>query len=231
MIAASPSALGDGVLADPVPPPVDNPPEALVPPPVPGGAGNEGFTITPPVPGNEGLVPPDGLQGPIIFESRGDPGLTQPTGPIDGVPSGPRSTSPEGADSPKKAQVDSENQFAAGLAAGGYRVVQNPTEGPNPPLTPDRMITEGLNPEKNPDLLVEDRVFDTYTPETDSLRGIRNGMEEKITQKQTQRETVDLRNTTQTEASLRAYLRNNPIPGLKEVIVRTNEGYGRPFRP
>lgn len=114
----------------------------------------------------------------------------------------------------------------------GYRdVVQNPTEGPSPPLTPERIIKEGLSPEKDPDLLVEDRVFDTYTPETDRLSGIRDGMEATITEKQTQRETVDLRNTTQTEASLRAYLRANPIPGLKEVIIRTNEGFGRPFRP
>ena len=109
--------------------------------------------------------------------------------------------------------------------------MQNPTEGPNPPLTPERMVKEGLDPKKNPDLLVEDRVFDTYTPETDSLRGIRDGMEKKITGGQTQRETVDLRNTTQTEAPLRAYLRDNPISGLKEVIVRTNESIGRPFRP
>ena len=79
LIAAPPSVLGNGVLADPIPPPVppgppplvppqvDSPPEAFVPPPVPGQAGDEGLTILPPVPSNLPGMPVDGPQGPTIF--------------------------------------------------------------------------------------------------------------------------------------------------------------------
>ena len=214
-----------------VAPPAGSPPEALVPPPVPGQAGNEGFTATPALPGNEGLVPPDGLQGPQIFESRGDPGLTQPTGPIDGVPTGPRSVTEQDAASGRKAQVDSENQVADKLATMGYQVVQNPMEGSAPVLTPERMTAEGLNPSKNPDLLIGGRVFDTYTPVVDDASTIRSGIASKVDAGQTQRVVVDLRNTTQTEASLRAALQAQPIPGLKEVIILNNDGFGKFFRP
>ena len=56
----------------------------------------------------------------------------------------------------------------------------------------------GLNPDKQPDLLIEGRVFDTYTPETNRLDGIWDGIETKVADKQTHRIVVDLRNTTQT---------------------------------
>ena len=166
-----------------------------------------------------------------IVETRWDTGLTRPTAPIGGTPGGIRSTSEPGATSEKKAGIDSENQVADKTAAAGYPTIQNPTEGPNPPLTPERMIAEGLKPNKKPDLLLSNRVFDTYTPRVDAPASIRTGVAEKIEAGQTHRVVVDLRQTTQTEASVRAILRAQPISGLKEVIVLTEHGLGQPFRP
>jgi len=56
-------------------------------------------------------------------------------------------------------------------------------------------------------------------------------MEEKVAVGQTHRIVVDLRNTTHTEATIRAMLRERPIENLREVVVRTREGLGQPFRP
>ncbi len=82
LIVAPPSPLGDGVLADPilpplptfppplVPPQIDNQPEALVPPPSPSQTSNEGFTPTPLMPGDFSGMPIDGPQLPIILESN-----------------------------------------------------------------------------------------------------------------------------------------------------------------
>jgi len=170
-------------------------------------------------------------QGPTILESRDSSGLTRPSGPLGGVPSGPRSTTARNAPPDRKAQRDSENHVGDALARQGYRTVQNPTEGANPPLTPERMVAEGLGAKKDPDLLIEDRIFDTYTPEKDDAASVRNGIARKIEDKQTHRVVVDLRNTTQTEASVRAALRADPVEGLREVIIVTEEGVGQPFRP
>jgi hypothetical protein len=93
------------------------------------------------------------------------------------------------------------------------------------------MAAEGLKPYKNPDLLIENRIFDTYTPLTDDAASVRSGIAEKVYAGQTHRVVVDLRQTNQTEASVRSALRNAPVPGLKEVMVLSNEGLGQPFRP
>ena len=127
--------------------------------------------------------------------------------------------------------MDSENQVGDATASAGYRTVQNPTEGANPALTRERMMAEGLDPDKDPDLLLENRIWDTYTPEADKASSIRNGIQSKIDNKQTHRVVVDLRGTTQTEASVRAAIRANPLRGVKEVMFLTKNGLSRPFRP
>jgi hypothetical protein len=45
------------------------------------------------------------------------------------------------------------------------------------------------------------------------------------------RVVVDLRQTAQTQASVCAALRNEPVRNLKEVIFLTKDGLGQPFRP
>ena len=93
------------------------------------------------------------------------------------------------------------------------------------------MKAEGLNPRAKPDLLLENRVFDTYTPKADDAVSIRNGIADKVNAKQTRSMVVDLRHTTQTQDLIRDALKNNPVPGLKEVITLTKIGLGQPFRP
>ena len=169
--------------------------------------------------------------GPATLESRRDSGLTQPTGQIGGKPGGLRQTTAPGAESADKAQVDSENQVADATARAGYRTVQRPTDGPNRALTPERMKAEGLRPAADPDLLLENRIWDVYTPEADKASSIRNAIQDKIDKRQTHRVLVDLRGTTQTPASVRAAIREKPLQGVKEVMFFTNQGLAKPFRP
>ncbi|GJE71572.1 hypothetical protein CHKEEEPN_3119 [Methylorubrum podarium] len=181
----------------------------------------------PPLPGFGAADP--GLVGPTPLESRADPGLTMPTGALNGVPTGPRSNNVPGAAQSEKLQVDSENQVADRLAAQGYAVVQNPTVGPAPAFTRERMLELALDPDKNPDLLINGRVFDTYTPVVDEARSIRSGIFKKVDDRQTDRVVVDLRGTTQTDASVRAALRADPVTRLKEVLTLTEAGLRRAF--
>ncbi|GJE69600.1 hypothetical protein CHKEEEPN_1129 [Methylorubrum podarium] len=234
-----PSAGPPGMAPAPVLPGLEG-----VTPEAPGVAGPlPGLTAAPSAPPVPGLTPPEalpplpgfgaadpGLAGPTALESRSDPGLTRPMGAINGTPSGLRSSNVEGAELDDQQQVDSENQVADRLAAQGYAVVQNPTVGPAPALAPKQMEDLGLNPTRNPDLLLNGRVFDTYTPVVDKAEAVRGGIYVKVVEKkQTDRVVVDLRNTTQTDAAVRAALRADPVPGLKEVLTLTAAGLGRAF--
>ena len=205
--------------ANPAPPPVVPSSTAT---PVPDGP------LVPPHTGGATPVLPPGMN---IVESQGDPGLTRPTGPIGGVPTGLSPVSEAGASLERKAQVDSEIHVGGAFAAAGYNTVQQPTEGPNPAVTRERMLAEGLKPGRNPDLLLENRIWDIHTPETSRPAGIRRGIAGKVDAGQTHRVVVDVRGVGQTEAAVRAALRADPVPGLKEVVVVTEDGLGRPFRP
>jgi hypothetical protein len=188
-----------------------------------------GLTATPPLPAIPGFTPVN--PGPLVLErNEGDPGLTRPTGEIGGVPTGTRRVNREAAPPGEKAQVASEQEFADRLASQGYRVIQQPTVGDNPALTPERMRTLGLRETADPDLLVEGRVFDIYRPQGDDVATAWQGISDKVAvNRQTDRIALDLRGTSLTEADVRAALRANRIPGLAEVITLTDRGLGRAF--
>jgi Contact-dependent growth inhibition CdiA C-terminal domain len=188
-----------------------------------------GRTAAPPLPTLPGFTPVD--PGPLILErNEGDPGLTRPTGEIGGAPTGTRRVNREGATPEEKRQVASEQEFADRLASHGYRVIQQPTIGENPALTPERMRALGLRDTADPDLLVEGRVFDIYTPERDDADTVWQGIADKVAvRSQADRVAIDLRGTSLTEADVRAALRANRISGLKEVITLTDRGLGRAF--
>jgi hypothetical protein len=197
-------------------------PMADPPPPLPG------FTTTPPPPALPGFTPVN--PGPLVLErNEGNRSLTRPTGEIGGVPTGTRRGNREGATPDQKLQVASEQEFADRLASQGYRVIQQPTVGEKPALTPEKMRALGLRETANPDLLVEGRVFDIYTPERDNADTVWNGIADKVVERQADRIALDLRGTSLTEADVRAALRANRIPGLKEVITLTDRGLGRAF--
>ena len=196
-------------MADPLPPP-------------------PGFTTTPPLPAVPGFTPV--ITGPLVLErNEGNPGLTRPTAEIGGVPTGTRPVNRQDATPEKKQQIASEQEFADRLAAQGYRVIQQPTVGENPALTPERMRSLGLRETADPDLLVEGRVFDIYTPERDNVDTAWQGIADKVAKGQADRIALDLRGTSLTEADVRAALRANRVPGLKEVITLTDLGLGRAF--
>ena len=165
------------------------------------------------------------------MESQADPGLTRPTGPIGGAPTGLRPVSEAGASPADKAQVDSELHVGGAFAGAGYQTEQQPTRGANAAAVRQQMQAEGLNPDKNPDLRVEGRIWDIYTPESSNPVSIRNGIARKISEEQTHRVAVDLRGVGQTEAAVRGALRANPVPDLKEIAIITENGFTQPFRP
>ena len=210
-------------------------PFTAVPPPGP----NPGLVPPDPLPENPGLVPPAPLPpmpgttplgpeytGPQIMENR-----ILPTGPLNGVPEGVRRANPENAAPLTKHEVQREQEANDRLAAAGYHVVQQPTLGPNPALTRERMAELGLDPRKNPDQLVEGRVFDIYTPETDNVRSIRGKIAEKIGTRQADHITLNLADTPVTAAEVRAAIQQHPVPGLKEVIIIDQNGVLGSIRP
>lgn len=197
-------------------------PMADPPPPLPG------FTTTPPPPALPGFTPVN--PGPLVLErNEGNRSLTRPTGEIGGVPTGTRRVNRTAALPREKAQVASEQEFADRLASQGYRVIQQPTIGDNPALTPERMRTLGLRETADPDLLVEGRVFDIYRPLGSDVATTWKGISDKVANRQTDRIALDLRGTSLTEADVRAALRANRISGLAEVITLTDRGLGRAF--
>ena len=182
---------------------------------------------TPPLPGF-GAVDP-ALGGALGLAIGADPGLTRPTGPVDGLPTGTAPRNVPFADPAAKAQIASEQRFAGALAAAGYQTVRQPTVGPDPAITPERLAALGLAPTRNPDLLVEGRIFDIYTPVSDALQSVAAGIAAKVADGQTDRIALDLTGTPFTDAQVRAVLRASPIAGLKEVITLTKTGLGRAF--
>ena len=178
-------------------------------------------------------------QGPLVMESQGDPGVTRPTGPIGGTPSGRPSRveierDPGGSrvkSKERKAQVRSENDVANATSGAGYQTIQNPTQGANPALTRERMLAEGLSPDKQPDLLLEDRIWDTYTPDKDTAMNVRNGIQRKIDAEQTHRVVVDMRGLRTKVAAVRDAIKAKPLQGVKEVMFYTEDGLSVPFRP
>lgn len=160
--------------------------------------------------------------GPIRPAER-LPGITRASGEMGGEPMGPRSVNQPNVKSNQKTSTRNENPMADRLASAGYRVIQNPR------IPPEQMIERGLDFEKNPDYIVEGRVFDLYTPFTETAKQVYLGITVKINDKQTDRVVVDLRHTQTTRAELEAELKAYPIEGLKEVITVTEYGFGHAF--
>ena len=215
----------------PPPPVVPNSTANPAPPPAVPSSTATPIPDGPVVPPHTGGAPPVMPPGMNIVESQADPGLTRPTGPIGGVPTGLPPASRAGAPSKDKAQVDSEIHVGGAFAGAGYRTEQQPTREANAAAVRQQMEAEGLDPEKDPDLRVEGRIWDIYTPESADPGSIRAGIAKKIGAGQTHRVAVDLRGVGQTEAAVRAALRADPVPDLKEIAVITEDGLTHPFRP
>lgn len=97
-------------------------------------------------------------------------------------------------------------------------------------LSADELRAAGLNPTKNPDYIIEGRIFDNIAPITDSICNAHDRIKKKISRGQTQRVIVNLAGSNISRADLESYLREHPIPRLREVITIDQQGrIGRAF--
>ena len=97
-----------------------------------------------------------------------------------------------------------ENESAAILARAGYKVEQNPT-------------IRGTT--RNPDYLIEDKVFDCYSPTNSKPRSIATTLEGKIKKGQAERFVLNLEDSKVDMAALRQQLTQYPVAGLQEIII------------
>lgn len=161
----------------------------------------------------------DGLINPKYIPSQ-----TKPTGAIGGKPLGEATQNTANANTLNKRGIMRENQSAQILADRGYKVQQNPK------LSGDQMENLGLRREANPDFVIEGKVFDNLAPISESVGGVRSGINSKVSSGQTRRLVVNLGDTPVTAGELRRSLKESPIPNLQEVIaIDKNGGIHRAF--
>ncbi|MGI5147237.1 hypothetical protein ACQEVC_12795 [Plantactinospora sp. CA-294935] len=119
--------------------------------------------------------------------------------------------------------LERENECADILAAGGYRVHQNPTR-PEVAESRERTGDRG-DPRKDPDYLVEGHVFDCYSPSPGkAVRGVWTEVRDKVTSQQTQRVVLNLKDWRGDVGTLQKQFDDWPIPNLKEVAAVTPSG-------
>jgi hypothetical protein len=103
-----------------------------------------------------------------------------------------------------KRSIKRENEAADTLANEGYKVEQNPLGHGN----------------KDPDYRIEGKIFDCYSPKSDNPRSILGHIaDDKIGKKQTERIVLNLADSNVKRHSLRQALNDNPIAGLREIII------------
>jgi chemotaxis protein histidine kinase CheA len=150
--------------------------------------------------GSSGIGPQPGDQ------AGGQPKLTTPSRPVD--PAAMPEGEPEevhSRDRPiKQESIRQQNQAAKVLAEQGYQIEQLPR----------------VHDRKSPDFLIEGRIFDCYSPRSDTgLDGIRSKLRQKVQKKQADRFVVNLDQSQFSEADLRQHLSRTAPGGLREVLV------------
>ena len=169
---------------------------------------------------------------PLVYQERIDvelrplsaaeqsPSITTRTDAWPKEPLGPRTVVTENIWSENKTRLRNENRIADQLAAAGYQVIQNPR------IAPEQLLERGLKAGKQPDYVIEGRVFDLYTPASDTdSSGVGDGIATKISRGQTDRVVVDLSGTDVTRWQLEAELQARPLSRLKEVITLDAQGH------
>jgi hypothetical protein len=151
------------------------------------------------------------------------PWTRPPTGTVGGSPTGQPTRIRPGEDESVRRSLTAENEVAVLLTRLGYRLRQNPAK---PEVSTARARTgDSGNPEKDPDYLLEDHVFDCYSPdEMKAVRGIASEVQRKVERGQTQRVVLDLRSWRGDYAALRKQFDDWPIAGLRELVAVTPAG-------
>jgi hypothetical protein len=100
----------------------------------------------------------------------------------------------------------------------GYRVHQNPTR---PAVAQARSNTgDSGDPGTTPDYLIEDHVFDCYSPTpTKPVRGVWSEVSKKVARGQTQRVVLNLEDWNGDLAELHHQFDDWPVPDLKELVA------------
>jgi len=124
-------------------------------------------------------------------------------GSLTGRPSRPK---PNDDDSTKKS-IERENQSARLLAENGYHVEQNPS--------PNKY-------NKEPDYKINGEYADCYAPSTSNPRNIVDTIASKTNKGQADRIVLNLDDSQVTLEAIKRCLLDNPIVGLKQIIVTRN---------
>ncbi|MFI7606721.1 hypothetical protein ACIBTV_16490 [Micromonospora sp. NPDC049366] len=119
--------------------------------------------------------------------------------------------------------LELENQCADDVAHQGYRVHQNPATRE---VASARLDTGDTgDPDKAPDFLIEDHVFDCYSPtQSRSVRGVWDAVREKVEDGQTQRVVLNLHDWRGDVAALQRQFDDWPVARLKELVAVTRGG-------
>jgi hypothetical protein len=148
---------------------------------------------------------------------------TDPTGVEGGVPTGRQAVPPRKAGNEERRGLARQNQAASTLAGRGYRVHQRPS---GKEIAAARRATGDTGrAAAKPDYLVEDRVFDCYSPgPTISAQNIGSNVEDKVTAGQTQRVVLNIADWPGSLSELTAEFGRLPEAGLRELIVIQQDG-------
>jgi hypothetical protein len=141
-----------------------------------------------------------------MFEKN--PDLTEPSHPYDdnAKPKGTKTKTNDKMDEVTRSSLEMENEAAKTIAKNGYDIEQNPIVN---------------NSSKNPDYKIEGKIFDCYSPDTNtSVRNIWSTVEDKVVKKsQTRRIVLNLDRWTGNINDLTTQFENYAIEGLVEILI------------
>lgn len=134
--------------------------------------------------------------------------LTEPSHPYDdnAKPKGAKTKTNDKMDEATRTSLEMENEAAKIIAKNGYDIEQNPHVN---------------NSSRNPDYKIEGKIFDCYSPDTNtSVRNIWSTVEDKVvTKSQTRRIVLNLDRWTGNINDLTTQFENYTIEGLVEILI------------
>ena len=83
---------------------------------------------------------------------------------------------------------------------------------------------------REPDYKIEGEYFDNYTPDTNNLDNLRDGISDKVKKGQADRIVLNLDDSPRSMAEIREVLERKPVTNLKEIMV-IKDGKVIPFFP
>ncbi|MBX2798561.1 MAG: hypothetical protein KTR31_12845 [Myxococcales bacterium] len=131
----------------------------------------------------------------------------------------------------QKRDIELQHGAAEDLARSGYDVEQSPG------VSAERMEAAGLSSAKDPDYLINDEIFDCYSPRSSTpLHSIFMAVRRKVAiRRQTKRVLINLQDSAKRVSAIRDYFRTNShedwVAQLDEVLALKNGTVHRIFPP